>query len=91
MLAHLDDLGQNGSLGPIDTENVGQLFQVDRGRLSDAKDGVSQPGHAEAPELFVEKLHAELRCEEGNVLDDGLTNTPLLVLGELHDGGQQGG
>lgn len=91
MLAHLDDLGQDRSLGPVHTENVGQLFQVDRGRLSDAKDGVSQPGHAEAPELFVKELHAELRREEGNVFDDGLTDTPLLVLGELHDGGQQGG
>jgi len=91
VLAHLDDLRQDGPLGPIDAKDVGQLFQIDRGRFSNAKHGIAQPGHAQAPELFVEKLHAELRSEQGNVLDDGLTDTPLLVLGELHDGGQEGG
>jgi len=89
VLAHLDDLRQNRSLGPIDTENVGQLFQVDGGRLSYAEDGISQPGHTEASELFVKELHSQLGREQGDVFDDGLTNSPLLVFGELHDGGQE--
>jgi hypothetical protein len=89
MFAHLDDLRQDRSLGPIDTENVGQLFQVDGSRLSYAENGISQPGHAEAAEFFVKELHSELGCEQGDVFDDGLTNSPLLVFGELHDGGQE--
>lgn len=89
VLAHLHDLRQDRPLGPVDPENVGQLFQVDCSRFSDAEHGISQPCHAQAPELFVEELHAELRGEQGDVLDDGLTDTPLLVLGELHDGGQK--
>ena len=82
---------QDRSLGPIDTKDIGQLFQVDGSRLSYAKDGVSQPGHAETSKFLVKELHSKLRSEQGDVLDDGLTNSPLLVLGELHDGGQKSG
>jgi hypothetical protein len=91
VFTHLDDLGQDRSLGPFDSENVSQLFQVDCSGFSYAEHGISQPSHAQAPELFVEELDSELRSKQGNVLDDSLSDTPLLVLSELHNGGQECG
>lgn len=89
VLAHGQDLGDDGRPCPVHTKDVRQALEVDGGRLADAKDGIAQPRHAERAELVVKELHAELSGEEGNVLDDGLTDPPLLVLGELHDGGKK--
>lgn len=89
VLAHLHDLGDDGLLGPLDAKHLGQLAQVDGRRLADRKDGVAEPAHAEVGELVVKEGDAELLGEQRDVLDDGLPDAPLLVLGELDDGGQE--
>lgn len=90
VLAHGQDLGDDGRPCPIHAKDIRQALEVDGGRLADAKDGIAQPRHAERAELVVKELHAELSGEEGNVLDDGLTDPPLLVLGELHNSRKKG-
>jgi hypothetical protein len=89
VLAHGQDLGDDGRPRPIHTKDVSQALEVDGSGLADAKDGVAQPRHTERAELIVKELHAELSGEQGNVLDDGLSDPPLLVLGEFHNGGEK--
>lgn len=81
-----EDLGHDNLLRPLDPKRLCQLPQVDRRGFSDREDGVGEPCHAEVAQLVVEELHAELLGEEGDVFDDCLTDSPLLVLGELNDG-----
>lgn len=88
-MAHLHDLGDDRILRPVDAKHLGELAQVDRRSLADGKDGVAEPPHAEVGKLLVEEGDAELLGEERDVLDDGLPNAPLLVFGELDDGGQK--
>lgn len=90
MLAHGHNLGDNGIVGPLDTENFGQFLQVLRRSFSDRKNSVTEPAHAQAAELLVKELDAKLRREKGNVFDNGQTHTPLLVFGELDNGGEKG-
>lgn len=90
MSPHLHNLRQDRSLCPIHSKHIRQLLQIDRRRFSNTKDRVSQPSHTEASELFVKEPDSELGGEEGNVFDDGLTDSPLFILGELHDGGEEG-
>ena len=83
VVAHGEDLGDDGDLGPVDAKNLGELAEVDRRGLTDGEDWVAEPVHAEVPELVVKELDAELLREEGDVLDNGLAHAPLLVLGEF--------
>lgn len=39
--AHGDDLGYDGFIGPLDTENLGQFLQVLGTGFTDAEDGVA--------------------------------------------------
>jgi hypothetical protein len=80
-VAHFSDLWNDGLFGPFRTKYLGQLLQVLGRRLSDAKHGVAQPGHAERSEFLIEELYAQLAREERNILDNSETNAPLFVLG----------
>lgn len=90
IVTHSEDLGDDGALGPLDSKHLCQLPQVDRRGLPNRKDWVPKPSHAEVGELVVKELDAELLGEERDVLDDGLSHAPLLVFGELDDGGKEG-
>jgi len=61
-----------------------------RGSFSDRKNGIAQPTHAEGGEFLVEEVDTKLTCKERNVFDDGQTNTPLFVFGQLNNGWQKG-
>ncbi len=86
MLTHLDNLGNDGIGGPLDAEHFSELFQVMCSGLTNGKDCVAKPVHAEVAELLVEEVDTQLAGKKGNVLDNGEANSPLLVLGKLHDG-----
>jgi hypothetical protein len=90
VLAHSHDLGYNGLVRPLDAEHFGQFLEILSRGLTDREDGVTEPAHTQAAELLVEELDAELRCEKRNVFDDGQSNAPLLVFGELDNGGKEG-
>jgi hypothetical protein len=90
MLAHCHDLGDDCLVSPLHTENLRELLQVLSRSLANRENGVTEPAHAQAAELLVEKLDAELRGKKGNVFDNSETDTPLLVLGELNNGGEEG-
>lgn len=87
--SHGENLRDDRPASPLDAEDLGQFLEVNGGGLPDREDVVSEPRHAEVAELVVEELDAELRREQGDVLDDGLSDSPLLVLGEVDDCGQQ--
>lgn len=90
MLAHRHNLGNDCLVGPFNTEDFSELLQVLGRRFTDGENSVAQPAHAQAAKLLVEELYAELRGEEGDVFDDSEANAPLLVFGELNDGGEKG-
>jgi hypothetical protein len=85
MTSHRDDLGNNSAPRPVYTEDLDQLLQVNGGSLSNGEYDIPKPRHAEVAELFVEKLFAKLGSEQGNIFDDRLPNTPLLVRCKLDD------
>jgi hypothetical protein len=60
MLTHTHDLGDNLNLRPIDTKDFRQFLEVDGCRFTYTEDRVTQPRHAQIPELFVEERFAEL-------------------------------
>lgn len=76
MLTHAHNLGNDGNLGPLNTKNFSQFLEVYCSSFAYAEYGVPQPGHAQVPELLVEKWFPQLRCEKRNVLDNRLPNTP---------------
>lgn len=83
MLPHGHHLGDNGFLGPLDTEDLCELLQVLSSSFSDREDGIAQPSHAKITQLLIEELDAQLAGEKGDVFDDGKTHAPLLVLSQL--------
>jgi hypothetical protein len=89
VLAHLNNLRDDSLLRPLNPKHLRQLPQVDRRGLTNREDGVAKPAHAEVGELVVEELHAELLCQQGDVLDDGLSDAPLLVFREFDDRGEE--
>lgn len=90
MLAHGHDFGYDGIVGPFDTKDLGELLEVLGGSLTDREDSVAKPAHTETAQLLVEEFDAELRGEKGNVFNDRQPHAPLLVLGKLDDGGEEG-
>lgn len=90
MLAHCHDLGDDRFVGPFNTEDFSELLQVLCRGFTDRKHSVTQPAHAQAAELLIKELDAELRGEEGDIFDNGEANTPLLVFSELNDSGEKG-
>lgn len=89
MLAHSHHLRNNRLLRPIDTENLGELLKILSGRLTDGKDGVTEPPHAEITQLLIEEFDTKLTGKKGNVFDDSETHSPLLVLGQLDNCGKK--
>jgi hypothetical protein len=87
---HIHDLWDNRLFCPFNTKHIRQLFQVYRRSFSDGENGIAKPCHTQGTQLIVKELNAELGSDEGNVFDDGLSDSPLLVLREFHDGGKDG-
>jgi hypothetical protein len=88
VVAHGRDLGNDGLTSPLDTKDLGKLLQVVRSGFADREDRIAQPAHAQVRQLFIEELDTELASEERDVLDDRQPDAPLLVLGQLDDGGE---
>ena len=76
-------------LRPLGSEELGELLQVERGRLADGMHAVLQPAQAHDAQLLVEEGGAKLRRQQRDVLDDGEAHAPLSVLRELGDGGEE--
>ena len=72
---HAHNLGNDGSLRPLYTEDLSQIPQVDGCRFSDAVDGIPQPRHAKVAKLLVKHGFAELLGQQGDILDDRLPDT----------------
>jgi len=77
--------GDDVSESPLHSKHFRQLFEVVGGCFSDGEDGISQPSHAQVSELLVEEVHSQLSSQEGNVLYDGQSHSPLFVLSQLHN------
>lgn len=90
MTGHCDDFGNDSSPRPVYTKDFDQLLQVDSGSLSNGEYDIPKPRHAQVAELLVEELLAKLGGEQGNIFDDRLPDTPLLVCCKLDDCGKKG-
>ena len=82
---HGNNLGDHRLLSPVGTKLLNQLLQVVGGSLPDSKDMVYEPGHAEAVQLLIKEVHPQLSGQKWHVLNDGQTNSPLCILGEIKD------
>lgn len=60
------------------------------GGLADRVNLVLQPLDAVPAELLLKGRGAQLLCQSRHVLDDGHAHAPVLVLGQVLDGGQEG-
>eukprot|EP00128_Syssomonas_multiformis_P009478 Colp12_sorted_trinity150504_noHs@19184 len=87
--AHLQDLGNDGTLSPLSTEGLGETLQIKCGSLTNGVDAITQPCHTQVAELLIEKFDTQLAGQERSVLNDGKTNTPLAIFGQLNDGRQK--
>lgn len=85
VVTHSHNLGDDSLAGPLNTENLSKLLQVVSSRFTNGEDGVSQPAHAQVAKLLIEELDTKLASQEGNVLDNGKSYSPLLILSELYD------
>jgi len=90
MTGHRDHFGNNSSPRPLDTEDLDQLLQVNGGGLSNREYDIPKPRHAEVAELLVEELFPKLGSEQGNIFDDRLPDTPLLIRCKLNDCREKG-
>lgn len=70
MLTHRHDLGDNILAGPLNTKNLGQLFEIGGCSLSNRKDRITEPAHTQGTELLIEELDTKLTSKERNVFDD---------------------
>ena len=61
MRSHGNHLGHNLRSSPLYTEYLRQFLQIDSCGLPNAVYGIPQPGHAQARELLIEKVFAQLR------------------------------
>lgn len=89
MLAHSHHLRNNRLLRPIDAKDLCELLEILSGRLTNGKNGVTEPAHAEITQLLIEKFDTKLASKKGNVFDDSETHSPLLVLGQLDNCGKE--
>lgn len=60
MLAHCHDLGDDSLVSPFNTKYLCELLQILSRRLTDRKDGVTQPTHAQTAKLLVKELDTKL-------------------------------
>lgn len=89
MVTHSHHLRNDRLACPFDAKDLCQLLKVVRRSLTDREDSVAEPSHAQSTELLIKERNSELTCQQRNVLDNGQANTPLLVFGELDDGGEK--
>lgn len=61
MRSHSYHLGHNLRSSPLYTEYLRQLLQINGCSLPNAVYSVPQPGHAQARELLIEEVFAQLR------------------------------
>ena len=85
MLGHGGDLGHDGLTGPLDTKDLSKLLQVVSSRFTNGEDCISKPAHAQVTELLVEKLDTKLAGQGRDILNNGKSYPPLLILSELYD------
>lgn len=81
MVAHSHDLGNDRLAGPFHAKHLRQLLEIVGSGLTDREDSVAKPAHAQVAQLLVEELNTKLAGKKRDVLDDGKSYTPLLVLG----------
>merc|ERR1719186_1518418 len=86
---HGNNLGDHRLLSPVGTKLLHQLLKVVGGSLSDSKDMVYEPCHAEAVQLLIKEVHPQLAGQKWHVLNDGQTNSPLCILSELYNSWQK--
>lgn len=89
VVAHSHNLGDDGLACPLHAKYFSQFLQVVRSSLTDGKDCVAKPSHAQVAELFVKEFDAELAGQQRNVFDDGKTHSPLLIFCQVDNGRQQ--
>ena len=90
MCSHGHNLGNDSLVCPFDAKHLGELLQVVRSGFSDREDGVTQPGHAQRGELFIEEFDTQLASKEWDILNDGQSDAPLLILSELYNSWEEG-
>lgn len=85
VVAHSHNLGDDSLTGPLDTKDLSKFLQVVSSRFTDGEDCISKPAHAQVTELLVEKLDTKLAGQERDILNNGKSYPPLLILSELYD------
>ena len=88
MTSHQHYSGNDGFTCPFDPKDFRQLLEIMRRGFSDREDSITQPTHAEVAKLLIEEFNTKLAGEERNIFDDGQSDSPLFILGKLHDCGQ---
>lgn len=76
MRSHGNYLGHNLRPGPLHTEYLRQFFEIDRRGLPNAVYCIPQPRHAQARELLIKKVLAQLRGQQRDVFNDSLSHPP---------------
>lgn len=76
MRSHGNYLGHNLRPCPLHTEYLGQFLEIDRRGLPNAVYSIPQPRHTQARELFIEKVLAQLRGQQWDVFNNGLSYPP---------------
>ena len=90
MTGHCDNFWDNSPPRPVYTKHLDQFLQVDGRGLPDGEYNIPKPRHTEVAELLIEELLAKLSGKQGNIFDDRLPDTPLLVRCKLDDCGKKG-
>lgn len=80
MFSHGSDFGDDRVARPFHTKDFGQLFEVLRRGFPYRENCVAKPAHAKGTQFVVKELYAQLTCEQWYILNDGQSDTPLLVL-----------
>lgn len=85
MRPHVHNLGNDCLIRPLDAKYFSQLLEILGAGLANAENSVSEPRHAQVGQLLVEELDTKLGREQWDMLNDGKTDTPLLVLCKVDD------
>ena len=86
MIAHSHHLGDDFLASPLGSKNLSKLLEILCRSLTDRKDGIAQPAHAQAAQLLVEEFNAQLASQQRDILDNSQPHSPLFVFCQLNDG-----
>jgi len=75
--------------GPFSAKHGAELGEVGSCCLPNGEHLISKPFHAEIAQFILKEFRAELSCQNGDMLNDRQTNSPLVVLRQIFDGGKQ--